>query len=182
MERLEAGEITGGIFVILGMVFLAAFLFSVGQKEGFFKKGYTLPMQGQNLAGLKTGDPVVLKGLEIGYVKAARFVESGQEILAEAELFIFENYRDQIPASAAFRIEDKDFIGKHEVVISFEKKEGPFLKEGDVVKGTVPLPWADLKLGMKESMESVRKTSDEARRLVKQLEKKTLDGDLFKVF
>ena len=182
MERFEAREVAGGIFVMLGLTLVAGLLFAIGQREGFLASGYTVQMRSRDLGGLSAGAPVVLRGLHIGYVKATYFRRTEQEPVPYADLWIFDTYRNTLPIDSEFRIESKELIGRPQVTVVFGGAREAFLHDGDVVEATASVAWEQLKTDVRETMVSLRQVVEESRTLVKRLQKQAVDGELLKIF
>lgn len=78
-RSLAWAELKIGILTIFALVMAAVLIFAVGG-GGFFWQQYQLKVMFGNVAGLQSGSPVRLAGVQIGSVTDVRFVGTGVEV------------------------------------------------------------------------------------------------------
>lgn len=81
-RSLAWAELKIGMLTVFALVMAAILIFSVGGGS-FFWQQYQLKAVFPNVAGLKSGSPVRLAGVEIGAVNDVRFVAGGVEVWFE---------------------------------------------------------------------------------------------------
>src|SRR5207247_7514719 len=94
-RSLAWSELRIGVMTIVAIAIAAALIFSLTGTSGFFWQRYQLKTRFPNVAGLASGSPVRVAGVEVGTVKEVEFVGEQVDV-------IFEVKRDQRP-----RITDK---------------------------------------------------------------------------
>ena len=77
-------ELKIGILALVAIAIAASVIFLVSGEGGFFWQRYTLKAKFDNVAGLKTGAPVRVAGVEVGSVKGVAF--NGTEVEVTFEL------------------------------------------------------------------------------------------------
>src|SRR5436189_6407914 len=94
-RSLAWSELRIGVMTIAAIAIAATLIFSLTGTSGFFWQRYPLKTRFPNVAGLASGSPVRVAGVEVGTVKEVEFVGEQVDV-------IFEVKRDQRP-----RITDK---------------------------------------------------------------------------
>ena len=121
-----------GIAVIIGLAMLMLLIFMIGGLH-ILERGYNIYVFFNNLGDLKPRAPVKMSGVEIGMVKSIDLVEG----MARVKLWIRNGIR--IPSRSKVTISTIGIVGETYVDISSEGEEGPYLKEGDRIRGVDPV-------------------------------------------
>src|SRR6266540_7409281 len=95
-RSLAWAELKIGLVSIFAIVMASILIFLVTGSGGFFWQRYSLKTVFSNIAGLKTGAPVRLAGVEIGSVDELTFVGDRVEVVLEVR----KSHRERITDSS----------------------------------------------------------------------------------
>ena len=126
-------EIKIGIMVFICLVALLLLTLSVGSFS-FYKKGYKLKVQFQNIDGMELSGPVRLNGLEVGLVED---IQIAYEDTTKMMLTLWIKEQARIHQGAKAYIKTMGLIGEKYVAI-MDGQEGPFLEAGSLIVGDEP--------------------------------------------
>jgi phospholipid/cholesterol/gamma-HCH transport system substrate-binding protein len=79
-RSLAWAELKFGLIAVFALVMAGLLIFAVGGGGGFFWQNYPLKVQFPNVAGLMSGSPVRVAGVEVGSVTDVKLVPSGAEV------------------------------------------------------------------------------------------------------
>jgi phospholipid/cholesterol/gamma-HCH transport system substrate-binding protein len=82
-RSLAWAELKFGVIAVFALVMTGLLIFAVGGGGGFFWQNYPLKVQFPNVAGLMSGSPVRISGIEVGTVSKVSLVPSGAEVSFE---------------------------------------------------------------------------------------------------
>jgi virulence factor Mce-like protein len=126
-------EIKIGIFITIGLLIVATFIFVVGDLGVLFRKpGYSIFVSYDTVTGLEKRAVVRMAGVKVGYVKDIQL--KGRK--AEVELTI--NYGVSIPVGSEATMASIGLLGeKHIEILPSDEEE--FVKAGEVLSGVPPV-------------------------------------------
>ncbi|MBY0495475.1 MAG: MlaD family protein [Cyanobacteria bacterium] len=79
-RSLAWAELKFGLIAVFALVMAGLLIFAVGGSGGFFWQNYPLKVQFPNVAGLLSGSPVRVAGVEVGSVVDVKLVAGGAEV------------------------------------------------------------------------------------------------------
>lgn len=79
-RSLAWAELKFGLIAVFALVMAGLLIFAVGGSGGFFWQNYPLKVQFPNVAGLMSGSPVRVAGVEVGSVTGVELVPNGAEV------------------------------------------------------------------------------------------------------
>jgi phospholipid/cholesterol/gamma-HCH transport system substrate-binding protein len=79
-RSLAWAELKFGLIAVFALVMAGLLIFAVGGGGGFFWQNYPLKVQFPNVAGLMSGSPVRVAGVEVGSVTNVELVPNGAEV------------------------------------------------------------------------------------------------------
>ncbi|HUQ86915.1 MAG TPA: MlaD family protein [Vicinamibacterales bacterium] len=79
-RSLAWAELKFGLIAVFALVMAGLLIFAVGGTTGFFWQNYPLKVQFPNVAGLMSGSPVRVAGVEVGSVTNVELVPNGAEV------------------------------------------------------------------------------------------------------
>jgi len=79
-RSLAWAELKFGLIAVFALVMAGLLIFAVGGSGGFFWQNYPLKVQFPNVAGLMSGSPVRVAGVEVGSVTNVELVPNGAEV------------------------------------------------------------------------------------------------------
>ena len=118
-----------GVFVLVGLVFLAVFVVLFSQGTAFSGKQMQLSMKSGNVGGIKPGAKIYMAGVPVGRVSGVELGEEGTNVT----IFLSVSATRKIYADARFEVEQAGFLGDQYVAIYPVKNQGKLLQNGDVV-------------------------------------------------
>ncbi len=119
-------EIKVGLFVLVGLVLLAALLIQFSKGTSIFRGTYELRLHASNVGGLKQRASVLLAGVQVGSVSDIRLASDGKSVTIF--LRIYKNFK--IFHDARFVIEQSGFLGDQYVAIIPGINQLPLLQDG----------------------------------------------------
>ncbi len=105
-----------GIFISVGLVFLATMIFMLGGDKVLFHNYYFLKARFQNVDGLAKGSLVSLSGINVGNIEEIRFSEDNQSL--EVILRVDSLYRERITKGSMAKISTKGALGDKFIFVS----------------------------------------------------------------
>jgi len=135
--KKKSNEVSVGVFVILGFIFLTLVLFFVSGVY-LFRSGYTVDAMFNYVSILNKGAPVRMAGVRVGEVSQVDIVydEAKQTNRVKVKLFIEKGF--EIRENYAFTIRGTHVLSEPHVEITPKPGTFPLLRKGAVVEG-VPL-------------------------------------------
>jgi phospholipid/cholesterol/gamma-HCH transport system substrate-binding protein len=174
--KKKSNEVSVGVFVILGFIFLTLVLFFVSGVY-LFRSGYTVDVMFNYVSILNKGAPVRMAGVRVGEVSQVDIVydEGKQNNRVKVKLFIEKGV--EIRENYAFTIRGTHVLSEPHVEISPKPGAFPLLHKGAVVEG-VPL------VAVEELMDRAHEVLNNLSSLSGELNTsfKGPDGDLYKGF
>jgi phospholipid/cholesterol/gamma-HCH transport system substrate-binding protein len=79
-RSLAWAELKFGLIAVFAIVMAGLLIFAVGGSGGFFWQNYPLKVRFPNVAGLMSGSPVRVAGVEVGSVSGVELVPDGAEV------------------------------------------------------------------------------------------------------
>jgi phospholipid/cholesterol/gamma-HCH transport system substrate-binding protein len=123
-----------GLFVLLGLVLLAALLVQFNKGTSLFRGTYTLNLHAANVGGLKQKSGVLLAGVGVGTVSHIKLDSSGTNVTIILQIYKeFPIYHD-----ARFVIEQSGFLGDQYVSVIPTSNALPLLTNGADVQCQAP--------------------------------------------
>jgi phospholipid/cholesterol/gamma-HCH transport system substrate-binding protein len=137
---LAWSELKLGAVTLVGLTIAATAVFMVTGGKGFSWQRYSLKTRFNNVAGLKTGSPVRVAGIEYGEVTDV--VLSGEAVEVTFELN--EKLKDRITTGSVARLGSVSLLGESSVDITPSTSGTPIPEWGYVPQGPVPVALADV--------------------------------------
>jgi len=127
-------EIKVGLFVLVGLVLLAALLIQFSKSTSIFRGTYELRLHASNIGGLKERASVLLAGVQVGNVSGIQLAPDGKSVT-----ILLQIYKDyQIYHDARFVIQQSGFLGDQYVAIIPTSNAPPVLQNGANVECEAP--------------------------------------------
>jgi phospholipid/cholesterol/gamma-HCH transport system substrate-binding protein len=115
-----------GVFVLVGLVLVAALLIQFSKGTSLFSRTYELRLHANNIGGLKTQASVLLAGVQVGNVLDIKLAEDGKSVT----IFLRIYKSNKIYHDARFVIEQSGFLGDQYVAIVPTANQLPLLQNG----------------------------------------------------
>lgn len=166
-SKSERSELLVGIFVLVGLILLGAFLFQFGILGKKSEDTYLVQVVVRDASGIREGAPVRLGGVEIGSVRRdPQLGESFSDLLLELEIY---NGR-RIPRNAEVRIGTSGLLGDSFVRITPPAgRAESFYEEGEKIEAAGPNTVDDLATGAVATLDQAADVLSEIGESVKQL-------------
>ena len=135
--KKKSNEVSVGVFVILGFIFLTLVLFFISGKD-WFRSGYPVNVMFNYVSILSKGAPVRMAGVRVGEVSQVDIVrdEAKQNNRVKVKLFIEKGV--QIRENYTFTIRGTHILSEPHVEITPVAGNFPLVSKGEVKEG-VPL-------------------------------------------
>ena len=123
-----------GLLVFASVLVFLFMIFSVGSDKGLLSRSHIIFARYNHVQGLKTGAPVHLAGIQVGYVDDVSFIptETGMEVLLT--LKINHKYFFMVRRDSVAKIVTQGVLGDKYIQITLGAVESPELQTGDFVK------------------------------------------------
>ena len=112
-RSLAWAELKFGLIAVFALVMAGLLIFAVGGSGGFFWQNYPLKVQFPNVAGLMSGSPVRVAGVEVGSVTDVELVPNG----AEVSFNIIDDMRPLVTDRSTAKIGSISLLGEGAVDI-----------------------------------------------------------------
>lgn len=139
-RSLAWSELKIGIVTIAAIVITAVAIFLLTGGRGFFWQRYSLKTRFGNVAGLKSGSPVRVAGIEYGTVTEVVLIGEQVEVAFELN----QELRDRITTSSVAKLGSVSLLGESAVDITPSGTGTPIAEWGYVPQGPPPTLLADV--------------------------------------
>ena len=139
-RSLAWSELKIGLVSVVAIVLAATLIFLLSGQGGFFWQRYTIKTIFSNVAGLGSGAPVRVAGLEVGTVEEVRFVGDRVEIVMEVN----KNQQSRITNTSVASLGSVSLLGEAAVDITPSSKGTPIPEYGYVPAAPAPASITDL--------------------------------------
>ncbi len=153
-------NVIAGLFVIMSILLIIAFVSTIGKDKGFAKSKFQLVVLFRNIGGLAEGAPVRLSGVKVGSVANVSFlkeVSNGRRV--QVILNIFSEYKEQFDNNLSFEIKTEGILGEKLVEINILESGNKIALDQPII-GQDPLDIQDMAEAFADAAESFSKTSD----------------------
>ena len=123
-----------GLFVLIGLVLIAALLIHFSKGVSFWRSGRTILISAGNVGGLAVGAPVNMSGVRIGSVEDISLSSDGRRVAIRCRI----EKPVTIFGDARFEIEQSGFLGDQFVSILPTTNAAPPLQDGAEVIAVDP--------------------------------------------
>ncbi|HEX2277027.1 MAG TPA: outer membrane lipid asymmetry maintenance protein MlaD [Candidatus Tectomicrobia bacterium] len=130
MPRVNT-EVVVGFFLLLGLLALGYLAVKLGRMELVGSGGYTLHATFSDVGGLRTGSPVEIAGVEVGWIESITL----KDYQAQVTLRVKEGVK--LPEDSIISIRTKGLIGEQIVKISPGGSD-KIIPAGGVISETEP--------------------------------------------
>jgi phospholipid/cholesterol/gamma-HCH transport system substrate-binding protein len=128
-----------GLFVLIGLVLLAALLIQFSKGLTFFRPTYDIRLHSDNVGGLKPRASVLMSGVQVGTVYKIQLAPDGKSVTIT--LRIYQQY--VIHKDANISIKQSGFLGDQFVAIRPTQNAGPAFVSGDEAQAEAPFDLLD---------------------------------------
>ena len=156
-----AKSFPAGLFFILGIGLIAAFIITLGKDKGLAQEKFQIQVVFKEIGGLTEGAPVRLSGVNVGTVGNIDFLEQplqGRNVIVTVN--ILQRFRKQFDNGIHFKIITDGVLGEKLIVINIVENKPPT----DITKpliGEDPLEVGDLAETFSSSAEAFTLAAEE---------------------
>ncbi|NLE64571.1 MAG: MCE family protein [Elusimicrobia bacterium] len=189
-------NLMAALFFFLGLAAFLGIILFIGVRQGLAEPRFRVTALFDQVGGLIVGAPVRLSGVTVGSVRDISFLE--EEVLERAvrvDLELYRRFRGQIARSTRIAVLTEGVLGSKYIEISRKPGEGlldleaPVLGEpmldvydlAEVLESTAG-SFQDAAEGISTTIEEVEDISRKTKRLMDRIERRVIEGNLFKVF
>jgi len=118
MVKLGRSEFQAGLFIVVGLLFMFATIFTLGQERQIFARQEQYFAYFDDVKGLSTGAPIRLGGITIGRVEQISFSKDLKDTRVRVTMLINEEYLERLREDSAVSIETQGLLGDRMLRIS----------------------------------------------------------------
>jgi phospholipid/cholesterol/gamma-HCH transport system substrate-binding protein len=157
-----------GLFVLLGLIFLAAGILTIGNLHETFTTKMRVNTVFEDVSGLQAGNNVWFSGVKIGTVKKVRFHGKSQ---VRVLMNIDEDAQQYIRKDAKVKISTDGLIGNKILIIYGGTPAAGVIEEDDTLGVEKTLSTEDMMNTFQESNENVQEITNDLKALTGKLNK-----------
>ena len=131
-------EFKVGLFVLMALVGLAFFIFSISDSS-VLENGKTVHVIFEFTNGLKKNSPVRIAGVEEGLVQDVRLFFNRSDSKTKAEVLVRVKNDVQLPADSIVTVNQLGLLGEQYIEIIPGISTSDFIKDGDTIMGKDPI-------------------------------------------
>ncbi|MFN7984756.1 MAG: MlaD family protein [Vicinamibacterales bacterium] len=139
-RSLAWSELKIGVLTIVAVTIAAVLIFSLTGTKGFFWQRYNLKTRFGNVAGLASGSPVRIAGVEVGTVTSVELVAEQVEVVFQVN----EANRPMITSNSVARLGSVSLLGQSAVDITPATSGTPIPDWGYVPQGRPAAAMSDM--------------------------------------
>src|SRR5262245_47698739 len=130
-RSLAWSELNIGLVSVVAIALSMLMIFLLGSGGGFFWQRYSLKVLFDNVAGLKSGAPVRIAGVEVGKVSDVQFIGEKVDVTVE----IAKEHRPRVTTSSRATLGQVSLLGESAVDISPSGQGTPIPEWGYIPPG-----------------------------------------------
>lgn len=161
-----------GLFVVIGIVLIAALLLNFSKGASFFTPTYQILLKAPSVGGLKARSAVFVSGVQVGNVMTMELDKDGRTVLLQLKI----QKRYPLHRDATFVIEQIGVLGDQFVAIYPGDNSGPLLKDGDEVVARPAFNLQEVARSASELIKRYDKVGESAGEAITRLNSQVLDA------
>jgi phospholipid/cholesterol/gamma-HCH transport system substrate-binding protein len=165
MSKATHLEFKVGMFVLIALIGLIAFIFSVSDSS-VFEEGKILRIVFGYANGVKISAPVRIAGVEKGTVRDIKLFFDREDFKTKVEIELKVQKDLRIPADSLIMINQLGLMGEKYVEIIPGKDNKNFFEEGQIYLGRDPIPQEIISLRVMEVAGDIEETISGIKRFV----------------
>ena len=138
MIRKSRLELAVGIFIVIGLIILVAFVFLIRDFQ-IVKPGYKFDIVFGFANGLKVSAPVKLAGVDVGEVKETKVYYDQDSLQTKVRVRVWVNQEARIPSDSQVWINTLGLLGEKYIELIPGQNYGLSVKSGDTIAGQDPI-------------------------------------------
>jgi phospholipid/cholesterol/gamma-HCH transport system substrate-binding protein len=166
-------EIKVGLFVLVGLVLLAALLIRFSKGTSVFRGTYELHLRASNVGGLKLHASVLLAGVQVGGVSDIQLGPRGTNV--NITLDIYKNY--EIYHDARFVIQQSGFLGDEYVAIIPTANQKPVLTNNATVNCEPPFNLQETARAAAGFIQRIDQTAEQLNAAIRDVRRQVLNEE-----
>ena len=159
-------NISLGIFVILGTVFLIVSMYMVGSKQNLFGSNFRISAQFHEVNGLMKGNNVRFSGIDIGTVESVKIYNDS---LITVVMVIQKDIQPYIKKNSIASIGTDGLMGNKLVNITSAGKSSVSVENGDIIQTRQPLETDEMIRTLKTTNDNVKVITDDLRKITQKI-------------
>lgn len=136
-------ELKVGVFVFIGLVILVAFVLLIGNFQTW-TSGYKVKFNFSFINGVKLGAPVRFAGVDVGEVKAIKFLYPQQQEKTMIQIVCWVKQETKIPVDSTVWVNTLGLLGEKYIEIMPGKDYSRILGADEELNGKDPLPMQEV--------------------------------------
>lgn len=159
-------NISLGIFVLLGTVFLIVTMYLVGSKQNLFGSNFRISAQFHEVNGLMKGNNVRFSGIDIGTVESVKIYNDS---LINVVMVIQKDIQPYIKKNSIASIGTDGLMGNKIININSARKPSGSVANGDIIETRQPLETDEMIRTLKTTNDNVKIITDDLRKITQKI-------------
>lgn len=181
MRRENVQAMRVGLLVILAILALGSGVFLIGEQNRLFQRKHHYVVRFENVAGLQSGNPVQLNGVQVGNVERILLPESPAETRLIVELAIEQRYAQRIRRDSEAKIRTLGLLGDKYIEITSGSPGAVLLTPGEEIAAAPGVDFERMLISGEDVVADVATLSRKLIGLIERLEKgEGLIGELLR--
>jgi phospholipid/cholesterol/gamma-HCH transport system substrate-binding protein len=176
----EQYQIQVGAFLTVGIILAMTLILVLGSNHTFFQQQYELVSRFDDISGLRTGAPVQLAGVNVGFVEKISFSSNIKKKKVKVHMRINKDFQERIRQDSEATVVTQGLLGDRMIFISVGSADKEILKDGDAIRAGQATGFAALVEKSEDLMREAKKvmsTTDKFVANLGEISKEIIDGD-----
>ncbi len=130
----EGGSLRVGLLVLAALAVLAAGIFLIGEQNNLFQSKNHYKIRLPTVAGLQSGNPVQLNGVNVGRVRSIRLPQDPGESRLEVTISVDKRFDERIRADSEARIKTLGLLGDKFIELTSGSPDVPRIERGGEIQ------------------------------------------------
>lgn len=158
-RSLAWSELKVGVLTVVALGITMVTIFTLTGTRGFFWQRYNLKTRFDNVAGLKSGSPVRVAGVEVGSVSDVVFAEDKVDVTLE----INKDQRPRITTLSVAKLGSVSLLGESAVDVTASTRGTPIPDWGYIPQGRAAAQISDITDQASQGIDELTKLAHDAR-------------------
>lgn len=158
MAQRRALEVKVGLFIIVGVILFAFFIFAIGDIAAYFQPGYQLRVVFDSANGINEGSSVQYAGVEVGKVQTVRIANVATRPIPQVEVLVWVPTFVKVRSDDEVAISTFGLLGEKFIEITPGAGEGSIVGSGGSLTGKPPVSTEDIIKRSNEVLTELKQT------------------------
>lgn len=166
MANKTVRNISLGLFILIGTIFLIVSMYLVGSKQNLFGSNFKISARFYDVNGLMKGNNVRFAGIDIGTVESVTIMNDS---MVNVVMVIQKNIQPYIKKNSIASIGTDGLMGNKLVNIVGGKSSSERVKDGDLIMSRQPLETDEMVRTLKTTNDNVKVITDDLKKITQKI-------------